>query len=142
MLKRHEGYRNKKYKCPAGKNTIGVGHNFDSSPLPLATQAHLNQYGAITDEMIDQLLDADILIATKDCKKLYPGFDSFSEKRQAALIDFLFNVGIGTASDFKQTNRYINAGLWDNAAANMKQSKWYRQVGFRGVEIVKMIKEG
>lgn len=142
MLKRHEGYKLKPYKCPAGKNTIGVGHNFDANPLPKDMQAFLDLHGQITESMAEALLSADIDNAVKDCRKLYPNFNGFSQRRKDALTDFLFNVGIGTAREFKNTNKYINLEQWDKAAVNMGMSKWFSQVKSRGPEIVQMIREG
>lgn len=31
LLTKHEGRRRKPYKCSAGANTIGVGHNIDQN---------------------------------------------------------------------------------------------------------------
>jgi hypothetical protein len=35
----------------------------------------------------------------------------------------------------------INSGMWEEAAHEMKDSKWFWQVGTRAKEIVKMIEE-
>ena len=142
MLRRHEGERLKPYKCPAGKNTIGVGWNFDANPLPKDIAAYLAAHGQITKEMSERLLDISIATARRNCLELFPNFKTFSENRQNALIDFVFNVGLGTALKFKNTLTFIRTGAWDLAASNMAKSKWYGQVGSRGKEIVKMIKEG
>ena len=92
--------------------------------------------------MIDILLDEDIEDAITDCKRLYPGFESFTESRQDALIDFLFNVGYGTAKTFKTTNGYINAGEWEKAADGLLNSLYAKQVGKRAEEIAEMLREG
>jgi hypothetical protein len=31
---------------------------------------------------------------------------------------------------------------WDLAADEMMDSKWYRQVGYRGIELVKLMRKG
>jgi lysozyme len=142
MLARHEGVRFKPYKCPAGFNTIGIGHNYDANPLPKDTREYLDKHGEITPAMVDKLLDSDIAMALAACKRLYPEFDGFSEQRQNALQDWLFNIGEGTARKFQVTNRAINEGRWDDAAQGMTNSRWFKQVGNRSKEIVAMIKEG
>ena len=142
MLRRHEGERLKPYKCPAGKNTIGVGWNFDANPLPKDIAAYLAAHGQITKGMSERLLDISIATARRNCIELFPNFKTFSENRQNALIDFVFNVGPGTALKFRNTLTFIRTGAWDLAAANMAKSRWYEQVGSRAKEIVKMIKEG
>lgn len=142
LLTKHEGKFDTVYKCPAGKHTIGVGHNVDANGLPENIQTYLDENGYITDEMIDFLLEMDIAIAADDCRDLYPSFDSFTDNRQMALIDFLFNVGRSTASTFKNTNRAINEERWDDAANNFEKSLWYKQVKNRAKEIVGMIRNG
>jgi lysozyme len=142
MLTIHEGLKLKPYKCPSGFNTIGVGHNYDANPLPKDIREYLEEHGKITPEMVDRLLDSDIAVALGSCKRLYPSFDGFSEQRQNALIDWIFNIGEGTAQKFQVTNRAINEGRWVDAAKGMTNSRWYKQVGKRGAEIVLMIKEG
>lgn len=142
MLRRHEAWRNKPYKCSEGKNTIGVGRNFDANPLPPDIKKYLAEHGEITDEMIVLLLDIDIAAALKDCRKLYPEFNGFTENRQVALADFLFNVGFRTASKFEVTNKAINDGRWDDAAKGLTNSRWFKQVGVRGPEVVKLVKDG
>ena len=141
LLIRHEGKRTRPYLCTAGKRTIGVGHNFDDNPLPPDIDAFLEDNGYITDEMIDTLLEQDIEDATGFCHKLYPNFDSFTENRQNALIDFLF-VGYGTAKQFKNTNRAINEERWDDAADGLLASKYARQVGKRARDLASMLRDG
>ena len=142
MLEQHEGRKKKVYRCTAGKRTIGVGHNIDAKGLPPDIEAYLDDYGEITDEMIDILLDDDIEDAITDCKRLYPAFESFTEPRQDALLDFLFNVGYGTAKTFKTTNGYINAGEWEKASESLLASLYAKQVKGRAKEIAEMLREG
>jgi len=153
MLIRHEGRKDVPYLCPAGKLTIGIGHNITDKGLPKDIQAYLDEHGYITDAMIDRIFAADVMEAMSACMKLYPQFNSFSEGRKIALIDFLFNVGIGTAQEFKSTNRAINGGNWEAAAENIRHSLYWKQLGGdppgtddgkleRPEEIYKMLLEG
>lgn len=142
MLERHEGRRSKVYKCTAGKDTIGVGHNIDAKGLPSDIEDYLDENGYITNEMIDRLLDDDIEDAISDCKRLYPNLEDFGDVRMEALIDFVFNVGYGTAKKFVNTNKLINAEKWEQVADALEGSKWYRQTTNRAKEIVEMIRWG
>lgn len=142
LIKKHEGYSNVPYKCPAGKNTIGWGHNFDANPLPKDIQGYLFANGFILPEHAERLLTEDINSAENDCRSLYPGFDSFSETRKAGLVNFVFNVGSPTAKTFKKMIKAIIGRDWDRAALEMKDSAWFSQVGKRSIEIVKMVREG
>jgi len=142
QLERHEGRRARVYKCTAGKDTIGIGHNIDAKGLPPDIEDYLEENGYITDDMIDRLFDEDIEDALTDALKLYPNLYRWSENVYNALLDFVFNVGYKVASTFIKTNRAINNENWELAADMLEQSKWYRQVKVRGKTIVSMIREG
>lgn len=142
MLRRHEGVRNRPYLCPAGKNTIGVGWNMDANKLPNSIASYLRLHGFITEEMIDQLLDISIETATNQCRNIYPKFDDYSEARRFALIDFVFNVGIGTALKFRNMLAAIKVNNWNRAADEMYYSQWSKQVGDRAVEVIGMVRNG
>lgn len=142
MIERHEGRMLSPYRCPAGKLSIGMGHNIDAKGLPAYIQSHLDIYHEITDGMADDLLRKDIADAEKDCRRLFRDFDSFTIPRHNALVDFVFNVGLGTARKFKKAIAAVNRNDWATAALEMKDSRWYRQVGARSIEICDMVREG
>jgi len=142
LLIKHEGYRKKPYKCTAGKNTIGIGYNFDDNPLPKPIKAYLDEHGELNDDCIDALFDISVKTATHDCKTLFPMFGTFSNKRQMALTDFLFQLGYARARKFVHAIAAINTGRWKDAASEMRNSTWAKQVPNRAAEITEMIKEG
>lgn len=144
LLKKHEGKRNKPYLDNAmpPKKTIGVGWNIDANPLPADIDSYLKAHGEITDEMVNTLLSISVKRATADCRDLFPAFDEFTENRQMALIDFVFQLGKKGASRFVSSIAMINTGRWEEAAENMMKSLWAKQVPNRAKEITQMIEEG
>ena len=142
MLKRHEGYSSMPYKCPAGKRTIGWGHNIDAHPLPKDIEGYLAANSYILPEHAERLLSDDIRTATQDCQRIYPGFDGFSEPRRAALTDFMFNVGATVAAKFKNMRKAVIDGDWNRAADELFFSRWREQVGDRATEIIGMVRAG
>jgi len=128
MLKRHEGFRSKPYRCSAGKLTIGFGRNL--------------QDVGISKQEATYLLLQDIEKATEDAKSLFPNFDSFTPNRQNALINMIFNLGINRFKLFKNTIKAIKIGDWTSAAKHAKQSRWHNQVGIRAIEIEDLLREG
>lgn len=153
MLKRHEGLKLEPYRCPAGKLTIGVGWNLEAHKLPEEIASYLRVHGEITEEMARRLLDISIESATWQCREIYPGFDGFSEARRFALIDFVFNLGAFGALGFKRMRKAILAGDWDEAANQLNDSAYWRQLGGdpagtddgkleRPEEIAEMLREG
>ncbi len=128
ILRRHEGVKNTLYKCTSDKWTIGVGRNLEDVGL--------------SEEEIDMLLLNDI-VRTKELMNDYiPWHSDLDEVRQEALINFVFNVGIGTTMKFKNAMAALEAHDYDTAAAEMLDSNWAKQVGNRAIEVTEMIKTG
>ena len=142
FIEKHEGRRKKPYRCPAGKLTIGVGHNIDANPLPIDIKRHLEEFGYIDNEMMDRLLNTDIRHAVADCQVIFPQFNTFSDNRRMALVDFVFQLGFTGARRFVRSVKAINAEQWDDAARYMAESEWARQTPARAADVIKLIKEG
>jgi lysozyme len=128
QLKIHEGVKLKPYKCSAGKLTIGVGKNIEDN--------------GITLEEAEYLLQNDIAEATRQLLHAFPWMVDFNDARISAMINFTFNVGIGTVKKFENTLSYMQSGEWDKAADEMMDSRWARQVGNRAVEVTEQIRTG
>ena len=142
FIEKHEGRRKKPYRCPAGKLTIGVGHNIDANPLPIDIKRKLERDGSIDNEMIDRLLNQDIRIAVDGCKTIFPMFAEFSDNRRMALIDWVFQLGFAGARRFVRSVKAINSEKWEDAARYMSESLWARQTPSRAKEVIQLIREG
>ena len=127
-LRRHEGVKNTLYKCTSDKWTIGVGRNLEDVGL--------------SEEEIDMLLLNDIKRTKELMDDYIPWHNDLDEVRQEALINFVFNVGIGTTMKFKNAMAALEAHDYDTAAIEMLDSNWAKQVGSRAEEVTQMIKTG
>lgn len=141
MIKRHEGLRLKPYLCSQDHMTIGFGWNLDND-LPSDIASYLRVTGEITPAQAERLLNISIDTATRQCWSIFPQFGGFSERRQLALADFIFNIGAGKALKFRKALAAIEEGDWNRAANEFQDSLWFKQVGVRGPEIVEMIRQG
>ncbi len=128
QLKIHEGVKLKPYKCTAGKLTIGVGKKIEDN--------------GITLEEAEYLLQNDIAEARSQLLHVFPWMGELNDARISAMINFTFNVGIGTVKKFKNTLSYMQSGEWDKAADEMMDSRWARQVGNRAIEVTEQIRTG
>lgn len=128
MLKRHEGLRLFPYKCTAGKTTIGFGRN-------------LTNVGISEEEAIGMLVH-DMETALKEVYGFFPNIYGYSADRRAALVDMVFNLGLTSFRTFVKMIEAIREENWERAAAEAKDSEWYRQVGSRGEEVVQMLLNG
>lgn len=115
LCKRFEGLYLKPYLCPAGVATIGYGtiRYENGTRVTLADPA-------ITPERAEQLLRWEIdRICVPAVARLCPGADTAG--RQAALIDFAYNLGTG-ALRASTLRKRVNAGDWDAVPAEL--AKW------------------
>lgn len=134
MFIRDEGFRLKAYKCTRGAWTIGIGRNLSARGVGLLELAKLRTVG-ITDGTAYEWLDEDVRTARFDCEFLFgsPLFNSWSENRRLGWINFLFNLGLKAAKEFRNTIAYARSGDWVKVEEHLKNSKWYREdVGPRG----------
>jgi len=128
QLMRHEGLRLKPYRCTAGKLTIGVGRNIEDVGISRAEAM--------------AMLRNDILTARLGLEKAVPGFLGLSSRRQMALIDMCFNLGLPRFLAFKRMLAAIAAGDFAQAAEEMLDSAWANQVGQRAVTLATMMRDG
>ena len=128
ILKRHEGFRNKPYRCTAKKLTIGYGRNLDDI--------------GITEVEAEFLLKVDAVRAVDDAHDIFPKILEYTENRQIALINMTFNLGKTRLRKFRKMIDAVNRGDWESAANEAIDSRWYGQVGSRAIEIVDILKRG
>lgn len=127
-LIRDEGLRLKPYQDTVGKLTIGVGRNLEDRGLNRAEALYL--------------LDNDIASAQMDLGRVLPEFPTFSDARQRALLNMVFNLGRARFSGFRKMIAAIRAGHWDLAAREALDSRWAEQVGIRADRIAAMLRNG
>jgi lysozyme len=143
-LRRDEGVRYVPYLDTAKhpKRTVGVGHNMDASPLPADWKFPLS------DAQVNQLLERDISTSLAKLDNALPWWRQMDEVRQRVIANLAFNMGIGNASlgtgllGFKNTLAAMQRGSYAVAAAGMKASDWYGQVGARAVRLCHAMETG
>jgi GH24 family phage-related lysozyme (muramidase) len=134
------------YKDSKGIHTIGHGFNLESphnAPVFKQVTGFTVQEAmkgkAITKDQQHALLEHTIAQADKDVKQLVPNYDQLEPAQQDALTNFVFNVGLTTALKFKNTFAAIRAFNGKEAAARLRKSDYYKQVGPRGERIAKIL---
>lgn len=128
MLIVHEGLRLKPYRCPAGYLTIGVGRNLEAR--------------GISREEAMVLLENDIAEAEAAARGFFPAFDRLEEPRQAVLVDMAFNLGAVRLGGFRRFWAALERGDFEQAAREMLDSKWAKQVGPRARRLAEMMRRG
>jgi lysozyme len=128
QLIQHEGLRLKPYHCSAKKLTIGVGRNLDDV--------------GITEEEAMVLLGNDISRVITELDQNIPAFSSLNEIRKRVLVDMGFNLGISRLMKFRRMLAALETGNWSQAAVEMMDSRWARQVGSRAERLKLMMETG
>jgi lysozyme len=128
QLENDEDKKPKMYLDTVGKWTAGVGRNLSDR--------------AFSEDEIQLMLSNDINLAVKDARQLIPGFDNLDDVRAEVCANLAFNLGYARLSGFKNCLAAINASDFNRAADEMKNSKWYGQVGQRGVRLVNAMRSG
>jgi lysozyme len=128
QLKIHEGMKLKPYLCTSKKLTIGIGRNLDDV--------------GISEEEAEMLLKNDIYEATNQLLNAFPWMATFSDVRISAMINFTFNVGIGTVKTFTKSIDALKKEDYNLAADMMLDSRWANQVGDRAIQITEQIRTG
>jgi lysozyme len=99
------------------------------------------QGGGISLDEAHYLLENDIFKARLDLLDIFPDLASFPEQIQHVFIDMRFNLGPGGFRSFKRLIDAARKQDWYGVAREMMDSKWYQQIGIRGVNLVEMVQE-
>ena len=129
LIKRHEGLRLKPYRCPAGKLTIGYGRNLEDV--------------GISEEEAEVLLQNDLRRAVETAARCAAEhgvlFETLPDDAKVVLTDMAFNLGF-RLSGFRRMFAALKRGDYEEAAREMLDSLWARQVGNRARKLAEIMK--
>lgn len=128
-LRRDEGVRYSPYADTRGFQTVGVGHNLHVSPLPQGWTYPLN------DEQVNALLTVDLDGTFAGLDAHIPWWRNLSYARQRVMVNMAYNMGVNGLMGFPHTLADIKAGNYAQAATDMSQSLWAKQVGARATRL-------
>lgn len=165
-LERHEGYREYAYPDPlsvigqkykSAKHRWGfrpasvimkelgitnpaqgapwtVGFGFTKGVTPTTRTTRAESYARLRDEVIEHVKGLDTLI---------PGWRTEHEVYvQTVLANLIFNLGTVKLSKFAPTLALFAKKDYKGAAARLKRTAWYGQVGSRAVELTERLTTG
>lgn len=129
-----EGWENEAYPDPLTKGepyTIGVGH----------TGSEVHKGLRWTDDQIEDALSEDIAKAQAAVLDRWPWAQSLSEERFSVLVNMAFQMGAKGLSAFHHFLTAMEAGDWDEAVKQMKDSLWARQTPGRAARLAEQVKD-
>jgi len=135
----HEGYRARPYRCTAGKRTIGIGRNLDDKGISTDELVQIFEQDGLSMKAALILLHNDVEEVMFYLRKNLPYYYQLSSVRQAVLIDMGINLGVKGLMKFVHFLDSVEQGSYEQAAKQMLQSKWARQVGQRAIRLSRMM---
>lgn len=126
-LRLHEGLRLKPYRCTAGALTIGFGRNLDDK--------------GITKQEAEAMLEDDILDCIVELDRTQPGWRDLPIAARDVLVEMQFNLGANRLAGFRKMWAALRERDYQQAAAEMLDSRWANQVGRRAVTLANKMRE-
>mgnify|MGYP003125002506 FL=1 len=131
-IKRDEGCVYSVYLDHLNLPTTGIGHlvtEWDEEyGKPVGTE--------VSEDRVNELFAKDIEVTIDECKLLYNNFDDMPEELQHILANMMFNMGRPRLSRFHKMKKAVDEKNYVEAAVQMKDSRWYKQVTKRADRLI------
>ena len=136
QLEVDEGCEYKIYNDHLGYATFGIGHLVKESD----PEKSLDLGTPVSSERVAEAFESDIQSVLRDCNILYSDFHTLPEEAQQVIANMMFNLGRPRLSKFAGMKRGVDARDWNQAADEMVDSAWYRQVTNRADRLVERVR--
>jgi lysozyme len=127
QLRRDEGVRSTLYRDELGNATVGVGHNLST---PLSTRS------------IQVILEDDVAAVQQELREALPWAEQLDAVRYGVLTNLAFNMGVVGLQSFARMLRACEAGAWNDAAAELLNSRYAKQTGDRAQRLATQLQTG
>ena len=133
-IKRHEGEVLEIYEDSLGYKTLGVGHLCQPSDPEYDWEVGTE----VSQEVVDMYYEDDFNKHLGEAVHVFgteEAFYNLPENIQHVLVNMCFNLGGTRLSKFKNMLDACRAHDWKRMAAEMEDSRWFKQVGRRSREL-------
>jgi lysozyme len=131
-LKRDEGVKNEVYLDHLGLPTCGIGHLITEWD----TEYNAEVGTPVAEERVNELFEKDLATTIDECRLIYNDFDVLPVKVQHIVANMMFNMGRPRLSRFHKMKKAVDNRDWFEAAYEMTDSKWAKQVPERAMRLV------
>lgn len=149
LIEEHEGREFTVYNDTAGNPTVGVGFNLNRSDAKKVLKSVGADYDKIisgkqslTNEQVAKIKEVTVNEAIKHVKRKIPSFNKLSDSRQSAIVDMMFNLGVGKFSGFNKFISAVKRGDFNKAADEVLNSKAAKDLPRRYNRIAELIRKG
>ena len=130
-LIRDEGEVLHAYQDSEGFWTIGIGRMIDE-----------RRGGGISHEEAMQMLVSDIEKTERELSRKLISWFMLDDSRKEVLVNMAFNLGTRGLMSFRNMISAVEEGRYTDAAREMKESLWARQVGERALRLAEKMRTG
>lgn len=139
QLKFEEGLRLSSYICPAGKKTIGYGHNLEAQPYFEGNKIP----DQISKDVAEAILLNDIREIEEELSSRWPEYHKIaSQQRREACLNMAFQMGVSKFLKFKVMINCIERCFWTSAHDEALRSKWAEQCPKRAKRVAEQLMTG
>jgi len=135
-LKRDEGVKNEVYLDHLGLPTCGIGHLITEWD----TEYNAEVGTPVAEERVNELFEKDLATTIDECRLIYSDFDVLPVKVQHIVANMMFNMGRPRLSRFHKMKKAVDNRDWYEAAYEMTDSKWAKQVPTRAMRLIQEMK--
>ena len=141
QIKRHEGEVLEIYEDSLGYLTFGVGHLVKEDDPEFGQP----EGTPVSQERVDEIYDIDFDKHVEECIHVFESkggedFYSLPEDIQHVLINMTFNLGGTRFGKFNNMWKGVIENDWEKVAVEMEDSRWFKQVGRRSVELQEIVR--
>ena len=135
-IENDEGCKYEVYLDHLGLPTCGIGHLIKEDDPEYGLEVGTK----IGEERVNELFETDIKVTIDECKLIYNDFDDLPEEAQYIIANMMFNMGRPRLSRFHKMKQAVANRDWKEAANQMIDSRWYKQVPNRANRLVNRMK--
>jgi lysozyme len=155
-----EGRRHHPYLDTKNNWTVGIGRNLANGlseneqvsiigyakVLPYITLVNYIKARPLSDAQIDLLFQNDLHSHQKQLLVHFPWMDSLADARVAVFVNMIFNMGLGNDHhgliSFRNTLELVQESKFSEAAQQLRDSHWAKQVGDRATVLAAQLEAG
>jgi len=126
-IKRDEAYRSHAYRDTEGILTIGYGLNLDDG---------------ISEPLAAKILEFIVEERQDNLSRLLPFWQNLTPARREVFINMAYNLGIPRFLKFRDMLTAAGAGDVAGVCREMRDSRWYKQVGGRAEKLIEKYRLG
>jgi len=135
-LEADEGCKHETYLCSENVVTGGIGHMITEWDDEKYTEIGVE----IPEEQVKAWFDKDIETVLSDCELLYDDFEHLPNDAQLIIANMMFNLGYPRLKKFVKMKAAVDKRDWNEAANQVIDSNYYRQLPNRAGRLVKRLR--